>query len=83
MPRTSTSEIHCKNFGRELRATRDHLGLTQAQLAKQLAVSPSYIAAVEAGRHNVTLGQIANIASAMKVGVSVNFIGSDREPVVP
>jgi transcriptional regulator with XRE-family HTH domain len=74
MPRTAASEIHAKVVGREIKAARHVLGLTQAEVAKRLGVSPSYLAAVEAGRRNLTLGQLANIANAMRLGVDVSFI---------
>jgi transcriptional regulator with XRE-family HTH domain len=76
-PRSHTSEIHAKVLGRELRAARSALGLTQAEVARRLDVSPSYLAAVEAGRHNLTVGQLANIANAMRVGIDVAFIRAD------
>lgn len=81
MPRTHASEIHAKVVGREIRETRRTLTLTQAQVAERLGVSPSYVAAVEAGRRNLTLGQIANIANAMRLGVQVSFIRPDGTPV--
>jgi transcriptional regulator with XRE-family HTH domain len=74
VPRTAVSEIHAKVVGRELRSTRNALGLTQAEVARRLEVSPSYIAAVEAGGRNLTLGQLANIANAMRLGVEVRFV---------
>ena len=77
MPRTAASEIHAKVLGRELRAVRRTLGLTQAEVARRLGVSASYIAAVEAGRRNLTLGQLANIANAMRVGIDIAFIRPD------
>lgn len=77
MPRTAASEIHAKVLGRELRAARSSLGLTQAEVARRLDVSPSYLAAVEAGRRNLTLGQLANIANAMRVGVDIAFVRPD------
>lgn len=77
MPRTAASEIHAKVLGRELRAARNALGLTQAEVARRLDVSPSYLAAVEAGRRNLTLGQIANIANAMRVGIDIAFVRPD------
>lgn len=81
MPRTAVSEVHAKVVGRELRGTREALGLTQAEVARRLEVSPSYIAAVEAGARNLTLGQLANIANAMRVGVDVRLIRADGSPV--
>jgi len=70
-------------LGRELRATRLALGLTQATIADRLGVSPSYLAAVEAGRRNLTLGQLANIANAMRLGFRVSLIRPDGSPVLP
>ena len=82
MPRTAASEIHSKLVGRELRHTRQELGLTHVQVAERLGVSASYIAAVEAGRRNLTLGQLANIANAMRLGIDVSFIRPNGEPVL-
>ncbi len=82
MPRTAVSEIHAKVVGRELKDTRQALGLTQAEVAERLGVSPSYISAVEAGRRNLTLGQLANIANAMRLGIEVSFIQPDGTPIL-
>jgi transcriptional regulator with XRE-family HTH domain len=81
VPRTAVSEVHAKVFGRELRETRLALRLSQAEVAERLGVSPSYISAVEAGRHNLTLGQLANIANAMRLGIDISFIRPDGTPV--
>jgi transcriptional regulator with XRE-family HTH domain len=43
--------------------------------------SPSYISAVEAGRRNLTLGQLANIANAMQLGIDISFSRPDGTPV--
>ena len=81
MQRTAVSEVHAKVLGRKLSDTRHALGLTQAVLAERLGVSASYISAVEAGRRNLTLGQLANIANAMRLGIDVSFIRPDGTPV--
>lgn len=81
MPRTAVSEIHAKVVGRELKDTRQALGLTQAKVAERLGVSASYVSAVEAGRRNLTLGQLANIANAMRLGIDISFIRPDGKPV--
>jgi transcriptional regulator with XRE-family HTH domain len=81
VPRTAVSDVHAKVVGRELKETRQALGLTQAVLAERLGVSASYISAVEAGRRNLTLGQLANIANAMRLGIDISFIRPDGQPV--
>lgn len=81
MPRTAASEVHAKVVGRKLSDTRHALGLTQAEVAKRLGVSASYISAVEAGKRNLTLAQLANIANAMRLGIDVSFIRPDGTPV--
>lgn len=82
MPRTAVSDVHAKVVGRELKETRQALGLTQAEVAECLGVSASYISAVEAGRRNLTLGQLANIANAMRLGIDISFIRPDGKPVL-
>ncbi|HEV3047548.1 MAG TPA: helix-turn-helix transcriptional regulator [Solirubrobacteraceae bacterium] len=81
MPRTAVSEIHAKIVGREIKDTRLALGLTQAEVAERLGVSPSYVSAIEAGRRNLTLAQLANIANAMRLGVDISFVRPDGTPV--
>ena len=81
MPRTAVSDVHAKVVGRELREVRSALGLTQVEVAGRLGVSASYISAVEAGKRNLTLAQLANIANAMRVGIDVSFIRPDGTPV--
>jgi transcriptional regulator with XRE-family HTH domain len=81
MPRTAVSDIHAKVVGRELKDTRCALGLTQAEVAGRLGVSASYVSAVEAGKRNLTLAQLANIANAMRLGIDVSFIHPDGTPV--
>ncbi|HTW42507.1 MAG TPA: helix-turn-helix transcriptional regulator [Solirubrobacteraceae bacterium] len=81
VPRTAISELHTKVVGREIKDTRQALGLTQTAVAECLGVSPSYISAVEADRRNLTLGQLANIANAMRLGIDISFIRPDGTPV--
>jgi transcriptional regulator with XRE-family HTH domain len=73
MPRTSHSEVTSKWVGARLRAARTTVGLTQAELARRLDVKPSYVAAVEAGRENLTIGRLAAIASALGVAMELTF----------
>jgi transcriptional regulator with XRE-family HTH domain len=63
--------------------TRHALGLTQAEVAERLGVSSSYLSAVEAGKRNLTIAQLANIANAIRLGIDISFIRPDGTPVRP
>lgn len=77
----SSERYHARRLRDGRKDTRQALGLTQAEVAGRLGVSPSYISAVEAGRRNLTLGQLANIANAMRLGIDISFIRPDGTPV--
>lgn len=81
MPRTHASEVAGKIVGQEVRRARLESELSQAELARRLRVSPSYISNLEAGRVNATVGQLANIASAMNVALDVHLRTVPRQPV--
>jgi transcriptional regulator with XRE-family HTH domain len=68
-----------KIVGEQIRASRLAVGLTQAEVARRLSVSPPYVANVEAGRTNLTLGQMTNIAAAMGVGLEIRFPSVERD----
>lgn len=82
MPRTVTSDIASKVVGQEVRHARTALGLSQAGVAKRLDVTPGYIASVEAGRYNLTIGQLMNIASALQAELDIKLnLPEDDEPL--
>lgn len=82
MPRTTVSALASKVVGEEIRRSRLALGLSQAALARRLDVSPPYLAKVEAGRANLTVGQMAAIAEALGAGLEIRFPVLEREVVV-
>lgn len=82
MPRTASSQFAAKQLGEAVRETRRRAGITQAVLAERLGVSAPYVANVEGGRENVTLGQMANIAAALGAGLEIGFPLAQRERVV-
>ncbi len=67
------TSIHAQIVGQRIRATRDEVGLTQLQLADRMEVSQPVIAALEAGRGNPTVGQLAAVAEALQVGLDIEF----------
>lgn len=81
MPRTAASDVAMKVVGRNIRESRLAVGLTQAALAGRMDVNPSYVTNVEAGRVNLTVGQLANIAMALGTGLDVRLPVLVNEPV--
>jgi len=70
---TRTSEIHAKAVGRELAYARREAKLTQAQLAERLGVGRSYVARIESGTDNLTIGQLAHLADALGAQLRITF----------
>jgi transcriptional regulator with XRE-family HTH domain len=85
MPKTKSSSVSSKVVGEELRRTRLAAGLSQADVARRLNVSPPYIANIEAGRGNMTIGQLTSIASALGAGLEIRFplVGRDKLEIRP
>ena len=73
MPGTRTSDVHAKAVGRELAHARREAQLTQAQLADRLGVGRSYVARVESGTDNLTIGQLAHLADALGAQLHITF----------
>lgn len=73
MPRTRRSALHAQLVGQRIRAAREAVGITQLQLADRMRVSQPVIAALEGGRGNPTIGQLAAVADALQVGLDVDF----------
>ena len=73
MPRTRISEIHAQLVGQRVQAARTDAGMTQQQMADRMGVKQPSVAAIEAGRTNPTLGQLAAIADALGSGLDVQF----------
>lgn len=80
-PRTRASTATAKRVGAELRRAREELGLSQAAVAARLGVSPAYVSMLESGAKNLTLGQLARLASAMGTRLQITFPAVEREQV--
>jgi transcriptional regulator with XRE-family HTH domain len=80
MPRTVASDITARVVGQEVRRARTAAGMTQAEVADRLATSPTYVTNVEAGRLNLTLGQLTRIAAALGASLDVNLPLVEAEP---
>lgn len=64
-----------KKFGKNVKIERIKKDLTQEQLSEILDVNPNYIACIECGRQNMSLGKILELANALGVDISrlLNF----------
>jgi transcriptional regulator with XRE-family HTH domain len=84
MPRTATSDITAHIVGQEVRRARKAADLTQAEVAARLETSPTYVTNVEAGRLNLTLGQLTRVASAIgaELQVSLPLVAVEPSSVV-
>lgn len=71
MPRTAASDMTARIVGQEVRRARKTAGLTQAEVAVRLETSPTYVTNVEAGRLNLTLGQLTRVAAAIGADLQV------------
>jgi transcriptional regulator with XRE-family HTH domain len=77
VPRTATTDITQRVVGDAIRRARVDAGLTQAELARRITVSPAYITNVEAGRTNLTVGQLGNIAGALGAKIELRLERAD------
>jgi transcriptional regulator with XRE-family HTH domain len=70
-------------FGTKIRARRKAKKLSQMSLAKAAGLHRTYIADVERGARNASMGSIARIAGALEVSISELCRGIERMPAQP
>ena len=78
MPQTTHSPDYSIAIGRQLRARRRALGLSQAGVARRLSVSTSYVQSVEAGRANLTVGQLERVSRALQAYPQIQLVPLSR-----
>jgi transcriptional regulator with XRE-family HTH domain len=78
MPRTVASSAGSLIVGAAIRRARTESNLTQAQLAERTGGSAPYIANVEAGRENLTIGRLSAIAEALGRDLVVDLLEVER-----
>lgn len=64
---SGTNAMTIEEFGQNLRRLRVERSLTQEEVAESAAVSPRYVALIEAGARNPTLSVIMSLAAALSV----------------
>ena len=60
-------------LGAVVRACRHRLGITQEELAWRADIHRTYLADIERGKRNVTLGTVANLAKTLQISVGNLF----------
>lgn len=63
-------EILLKKFGKNVKIERVKRDLTQEQLAEIMDVSQNYIASIECGRANMSLGKILELSKYLETDIS-------------
>jgi len=63
-----------------MRARREALGLSQADLARALGVSKSLLSRIEAGERQPTDEQVASLAQKLQLPIDLLLLGSGRLP---
>jgi transcriptional regulator with XRE-family HTH domain len=68
MPYEKKTRLHTI-FLENVRACRDDLGLTQADMARRMKITQGSYAQIEAGRRNPTIGMVERVAKALRTDV--------------
>ena len=58
-----------ERLGKRIKATREKRGLSQEELAAAAHISRGYLARLEIGRHDPTVGTLERIARALRVKI--------------
>ncbi len=67
-------------FGANLKAGRQRMGLTQAQLAEAAGLLQQYISLVESGRQNVTIATANDLANVLNCDIR-DLLGPLKRPI--
>jgi transcriptional regulator with XRE-family HTH domain len=57
-------------IGKRIKLERERRGLSQQELAGKAAISRGYLARLETGRHDPTVGVVERLARALRVKVT-------------
>ncbi len=65
-----TKEELLKSFGLNVKFARMRKGLTQEQLAELMDIHWTYVAKIETGRINMSLGKVLELAKVLEVDIN-------------
>ena len=60
-----------KQFGKNVKIERIKQDLTQEELAEKMNVSQNYVAGIECGRANMSLGKILELSQVLDVDINI------------
>ena len=72
-------ETLLKKFGKNVKIERIKKDLTQEQLAEIMNVSQNYIANIECGKANMSLGKILELSKYMQVDINNLLIFNESQ----
>lgn len=67
-------ETLLKKFGKNVKIERVKKDLTQEQLAEIMGVSQNYVASIEGGKENMSLGKILELSKALNIDIEVLLV---------
>ena len=67
-------ETLLKKFGKNVKIERVKKDLTQEQLAEIMGVSQNYVASIEGGKENMSLGKILELTKALNIDIEVLLV---------
>ncbi len=67
-------ETLLKKFGKNVKIERVKKDLTQEQLAEIMGVSQNYVASIERGKENMSLGKILELSKSLNVDIETLLI---------
>lgn len=69
-------------FCRQLKAWREHVGISQSELARRLKMRPSMVCQLEAGVNSPTLDTVEKVAKALGVKKIDTFLFLDPKEIL-
>lgn len=76
MPGTSDKDPDLVGLGAALRARREALGITQAEVGRRCGMHATFVASVERGERNVSFLTLRRIVSALESSVHGTLAGT-------
>lgn len=70
-------QVLLKKFGKNVKIERIKKDLTQEQLAEKMHVSQNYIANIECGKANMSLGKILELSNFLEVDINKLLVFSN------